>query len=129
MTPTAQLYSLCELNGNWTSTRLKKLGITEAAINRGQQQGILRLGPAGAFTLAERWKRVALKTRLAEELKPGEEVVKMKDGHPIKVQAIKDDGGKVAFVDPERIEDGIQDAETDQLTTKEGAEEIDRIFA
>lgn len=128
MTPTAQLYSLCELNGAWTPARLKRLGINEAAINQGHLHRVLQFGPAGSLLMAPYHRRHALRTKLAEDLKPGDEVVKMKDGHPVKVQTVKDDGGKVAFVNPDKIDDGIEVADTDQLTTKEGSEEIEKIF-
>lgn len=113
MRDVAALYSISRLPGIWTVPRLKA-HFHESAIRRAIGQRILVESSPGSLS-ASRQKGSLLENQLT----PGEEVLRIVDGKPVKMIVVKDDSGRVHLANPDQPKENVEASREDVLDQKD----------
>ena len=116
-----QLYGLFMLKGTVSEGRLLKAGFSKAAIGRAVSMRGLQRVAEGMFSVNPTISRKLLKL-VEQELTPGEEVFRYKEGRISKAQVVRDDGQRVMVVDPDQRV--VDDAEEDEIIPGEELEKL-----
>jgi hypothetical protein len=119
MNITGQLYGIYSLRGTFSEGRLLKAGISKVAIGKAvSARGLMRVSE-GFYKVNEQIAKKLLKIT-EEELEPGQEVFRYKDGAIKQMQVVRDKGNAVSLVDPEAEE--VEDSDEKEVLTREEVE-------
>ena len=110
------------MRGTITARSVQRLGITESVVSKAKRANIVMPGSIKGFLkinprLAEKKQKM-----LENELEAGEQVYRMVDGAPRKLQVVKSDNGQATLIDPETEEVG--DSREEELFPEKEFEDV-----